>query len=224
MDPTLPEQAAPFLVAGAAGILLALFELYQAFQRDVGAALLNRWAWLLLFLNAAAATVSYAVVGWIQPELAGSFGTAFLVGITFPAVVRSRFTFYRNPREAANGQLSEISLPFDQMYTTIQNGCLEEVNLSLADQRSTWARVIALSDYDIARSLEELIQAGKLPDLRAEHEKKLASIQAKYETDPAKLRHMLALLLIDLMPRRRIRALVRQHAESPAPAAVAPVA
>lgn len=200
----------PFFIAALAGSLLALFELFQAFQREIGTALRNRWAWLLLGLNALAAVSVYSLVRAIGPDQTNPLVTPLVVGLTFPAAIRSRFTFFRNPGQGKAVQPSEVSLPLDRMYTTLQAWCYTEANIVLADQRNTWATALANSDFDLLRFLPNVIRAGALADRRQEYEAKYQEIYAKYSGRPEQQRHMLALLYIDIMPRRAVRRKIRE--------------
>jgi hypothetical protein len=88
---------------------LAFFELLKTFQRVVGSALRSKWGLALLGINALSAVVVYAVVRYVLNINAGLW-TAVVVGLVFPTILRSRFTFYRQAGVKTDPQLSEFSV------------------------------------------------------------------------------------------------------------------
>jgi hypothetical protein len=214
---SLLSAVGPFALAAGAGTTLALMELLRSFDRGIGEALRNRWAWALLGLNALVACAVYAIVDLLTADGTNPIILALIVGSTFPAILRSRFTFYRNPGDGGANSPSELSLPIDKFYTTIQDRCYTEVNIELASQRNGWATRIADSDFDLVRFLPNVIQAGTLVDRRAEYERKYSEIREKYLDQPERQRHLLALLYIDIMPRGEVRKRLRQIEKAAAP-------
>jgi len=199
---------APFVVAALAGAALAFFELLTTFQRNIGRALKSRWGLVLLGLNALSAVGVYAIVRYVFKFDAGIW-TALVVGITFPVVIRSRFTFYRQPEEKETANLTEFSLKVDEFYQTLQGWCLNEVNTRLAEQRKALAEAIKdkFSVKQLEKELRDLIASGVMPEKRQEQEKKLDEILQTL--DSARRAQLLALLLIDLSTAESLRRLTR---------------
>jgi len=202
------DVVAPFVVAALAGAALAFFELLRTFQRNIGRALSSRWGLVLLSLNALSAVGVYAIVRYVFKFDAGIW-TALVVGVTFPVVIRSRFTFYRQPGEKETANLTEFSLKVDEFYQTLQGWCLDEVNTLLAEQRKALAEAIKkkLSVKQLEKELRDLIASGVMPEKRLEQEKKLDEILQTQ--DNARREQLLALLLIDLSTAESLRCLTR---------------
>ena len=202
------DVVAPFFVAALAGAALAFFELLRTFQRNIGRALKSRWGLVLLGLNALSAVGVYAIVRYVFKFDAGIW-TALVVGVTFPVVIRSRFTFYRQPGEEDSANLTEFSLKVDEFYQTLQGWCLDEVNTRLAEQRKALAEAIKnkFSVKQLEKELRDLIASGVMPEKRQEQEKKLDEILQTQ--DNARREQLLALLLIDLSTAESLRHLTR---------------
>ncbi len=202
------DVVAPFVVAALAGAALAFFELLRTFQRNIGRALSSRWGLVLLGLNAFSAVGVYAIVRYVFKFDAGIW-TALVVGVTFPVVIRSRFTFYRQPGEKETANLTEFSLKVDEFYQTLQGWCLNEVNTLLAEQRKAQAEAIKnkFSVKQLEKELRDLIASGVMPEKRQEQEKKLDEILQTQ--DSARREQLLALLLIDLSTDESLRHLTR---------------
>jgi hypothetical protein len=200
------DVVAPFVVAALAGAALAFFELLTTFQRNIGRALKSRWGLVLLGLNALSAVGVYAIVRYVFKFDAGIW-TALVVGVTFPVVIRSRFTFYRQPGEKETADLTEFSLKVDEFYQTLQGWCLNEVNTLLAEQRKALAEAIKnkFSVKQLEKELRDLIASGVMPEKRQEQEKKLDEILQTQ--DNARREQLLALLLIDLSTAESLRHL-----------------
>ena len=205
--PTL-QFAAPFVVAALAGAALAFFELLKTFQRTIGSALRNRWGLALLGINALSAIGVFTVFRYVFGFDAGIW-TALVVGITFPLVIRSRFTFYRQPGEKDATGLTEVSLKIDEFYQTLQDWCYTEVNALLAGERKALAEELKarFTAKQLEKELRELIDAEVMPAKRKEHQKKLGVILDEYQD--SRRQHALALLLIDISTPRKIREMIR---------------
>ena len=202
------DVVAPFVVAALAGAALAFLELLRTFQRNIGRALSSRWGLVLLGLNALSAVGVYAIVRYVFRFDAGIW-TALVVGVTFPVVIRSRFTFYRQPGEKETANLTEFSLKADEIYQTLQGWCLDEVNTLLAEQRKAQAEAIKnkFTVKQLEKELRDLIASGVMPEKRQEQEKKLDEILQTQ--DNARREQLLALLLIDLSTAESLRHLTR---------------
>jgi hypothetical protein len=201
------QVVAPFLVAALAGAVLAFFELLRTFQRNIGRAMQSRWGLVLVGLNALSAVGVYAIVRYVFKFDAGIW-TALVVGITFPVVIRSRFTFYRQPGDKATADLTEFSLKVDEFYQTLQGFCLNEVNTLLAEQRKALAEAIKnkFTVKQLEKELRDLIASEVMQDRQQEHDKKLNEILQVQ--DNARREQLLALLLIDLSTPKKLRELI----------------
>lgn len=203
-----PLDIAALFVAALAGAALAFFELLTTFQRNIGRALSSRWGLVLVGLNALSAVGVYAIVRYVFKFDAGIW-TALVVGVTFPVVIRSRFTFYRQPGEKETANLTEFSLKVDEFYQALQGFCLNEVNTRLAEQRKALAETIKnrFTVKQLEKELRDLIASGVMPEKRQEQEKKLDEILQIQNN--ARREQLLALFLIDLSTPDGIRRLLR---------------
>lgn len=203
------EVVAPFAVAALAGAVLAFFELVKTFQRNIGSALRSKWGLALLGINALSAITVFVIVRYVFDFNAGLW-TALVVGITFPVIIRSRFTFYRQPGEKGTPSLAEFSLKVDEFYQTLQDWCYNEVNTLLAEERKALAEAVKnrFTAKQLEKELRDLIAAEPMPARRQEHEGRLNGVLAQYQ-DGTRREHALALLLIDLSTPQRIRQLIR---------------
>jgi len=206
---SLALSLVPFFTAALAGIVLALLELLKVFQRNINCVLRNRWGWALMGLNALSAIVVYAIIRHGLNFNAG-FWTAVVVGVTFPVIIRSRFTFYRQAGEKDSPGLTELSLKLDEVYQALQDWCYTEVNAALAEQRQALAESIRnkLSAKELENQLYDLIASEPMPSKQVEHGRKLESILGQYP-DRVRRKHALALFLIEVSTPQKIRRLVR---------------
>lgn len=205
---TTLQALAPFLVAALAGAALTFFELLKTFQRAVGSALRSRWGLALLGLNALSAILVYAFVRYALNVDAGLW-TALAVGLTFPVLLRSRFTLYRQTGKKDDPDLTEISLKLDEFYQTLQDWCYTEVNAWLAAERYTQAEAIKekYTVRQLEQRLSDLIASEPMPAKRDEHEARLQSILTAYKDDPHRRHHELAVLYIDISTPQEIHKL-----------------
>ena len=201
----------PIAIVALAATALVVLELLKTFGRDVLEALRNRWAWLLIGVNVLTAGVVYAIVrGLFRTE--DDLGTAIIVGLSFPLLLRSRFTLFRSvgPKDD-NGQLSTISLKIDEAYTALQNLCWESVDGSLADRRATQAERLAeqVSMRELVDSIEHHIDARRLEANKVRDRERLKTILQI--ADERKRKYPLALMLIEINPSQAARLLRRKR-------------
>lgn len=190
-------------------LVLSAYELFKIFGRDFGRALGNRFALLVGFLNVTAAVVVWLVVHnliGVQP----SFVSALVTGLTFPALLRSRFTLYRTIGPAEASEVDELSLKMDEIYHTLQRVLYREVNLQLTNARLELSQHIrqTFTAHELAEYLADFIAHERLPDEQRKHQRQLDEIRAIAES---KTRHrQLANLLLDLKTAAEIKAVIRR--------------
>lgn len=199
-------------------LLLANYELFKIFGRDFGRALRNRFALLLGLLNVVVAVAVWLVIHnliGVRPSLL----SALVTGLTFPVLLRSRFTLYRSIGPAAAGEVDELSLKMDEIYHSLQRAFYREVNLQLAGARLALSQRIrqTFSARQLADYLAEFIEAERLEPERAAHRRQLGEIVA-IEEEPMRHRQ-LAYLLLDLKTRADVdKALRARSLIPPSPA------
>jgi hypothetical protein len=134
-----------------------------------------------------------------------------VVGLVFPTILRSRFTFYRQAGEKTDDQLSEFSVKVDEFYRTLQDWCYTEINDLLAEQLD--AQADALKKKFTAKELEEKLRnrivSGPMQDKRREYEGRLEDILEIQKDDPKRRHHALALFYIEISTPENIRKLTR---------------
>lgn len=187
---------------------LTTFELFKIFGRDIGRALRNRFALSLGLLNVAAAVVVWLVIHslfHVQP----TFLSAAVTGLTFPALLRSRFTLYRSLGPAEAGEVDELSLKMDEIYHALQQALYREVNLHLAAARLALSQRLrqAFGADEMAEYLAEFIAAERMENERLIHQGQLEGILAI--PDQATRHRQLAYLLLDLRTRADLEAALR---------------
>lgn len=189
----------PFVVVSLAAVGLVLLELLKTFRRDLLPALRDRWSWALIAVNLMAASLVYGVVR-ILLSPGDSLVTAVFVGLSFPLLLRSRFTYFRAVGAKEDERLNAISIKIDEAYGALQNLCWESVDAALADRRAAQAEQLAerLSPEALVKSIEQQLAALRIEANRARDQKRLDAILPLPDEHMRKYR--LALLLIDINP------------------------
>jgi hypothetical protein len=194
-------------------VLLSLglsgYELFKIFGRDFGRALGNRFALLVGVLNVITATLVWWIIhGLLAVE--PSILSALVTGLTFPALLRSRFTLYRSIGPTETGEVDELSLKMDQIYQDLQRALYNEVNLHLTTARLELAYAVrqAFNARQLADYLEDFISLERLPAEQRQHQEQLEKIMSIAD---AQKRHIqLANFLLDLKNEAEIQAMIRR--------------
>jgi hypothetical protein len=190
-------------------LALTAYEVFKIFGRDFGRAVGNRFTLLVGFLNLIAAVVVWWVVHGligVQPSLL----SAVVTGLTFPTLLRSRFTLYRSIGPAQADEVNELSLKMDEIYHTLQRALYREVNLQLTNARLELSHKIreTFTAHQLADYLADFIAHERLPAEQTKHQRQLEEILTIAD---GKVRHrQLANLLLDLKTAAEIKAAVRR--------------
>ena len=122
----------PFVVCAFAGLLLSAFELIRSFRKGIGRYWLNRYVVALMALNAVTAGAVYAFLRYVL-GVQSTFWLALVTGLTFPSLLRGRFTLYRPLDKAQDTPGSNgFALTLDAWYRELQRQCYDEVNSLIA--------------------------------------------------------------------------------------------
>jgi len=206
----LLKAVAPFLICALAGALLAIFELVQTFRGWLGKHFFHREVAAIISLNIATALIVYSIIHFVI-GVESTLWLAVATGVTFPAILRSNFTFYR-PANSAGGaaDLGAVSLRVGTWYENLQTLGVEAVNRTVADGRAQSLRELreTFSEQEIIDRLEDHITAELVEGSRQDHEQKLAAIRAL--TDASKRLRYLAGLALDILPESRIQEFLRK--------------
>jgi hypothetical protein len=209
MDQAALDVLFPFVLCALAGAALAVFELIKTFGKWIGRYWTDRYVVSLLIINMITAMLVYAFLRYAL-GVQSTFWLALITGLTFPAILRSRFTFYR-PFGSSQGALDTagFSLAIDGWYRKLQSLCYEEVNSQIADARNQKAKRLrdGFSEKQMIDLLTDHIDSELMPDQKRDHLEQLADIRAL--TDAAARKRRLALLMVDLLPEQRVKQLLK---------------
>ncbi|HEY85787.1 MAG TPA: hypothetical protein G4N96_11835 [Chloroflexi bacterium] len=211
----MPETASPALSTySLIGLVIILslgltgYELFKIFGRDFGRTLRNRYALLLGLLN-----IIVAVLVWlfIHKLLAvtPSIMSALITGLTFPALLRSRFTLYRSIGSGQAGEVDELSLKMDEIYQNLQKAFYSEVNKQLTQARLILSVKVrkTFTARQLERYLDEFIALERLPEEQQKHRDKLNKIKAIQDNKTSHLQ--LTNLLLDLKTAAEIKQAIK---------------
>ena len=199
----------PFAIVILAAIALVVLELLKTFGRDVLEALRNRWAWALIGVNVAVALIMYVFVR-LAFNTGDAPGSAVFVGLSFPLLLRSRFTYFRAVGAKDDSQLDTISLKIDEAYSALQDLCWASVDEALADRRAALAEKLAArySTEEMIERIEHHVDALRIAANKARDRKWLDEIKQIPDEKTRKFR--LAMMIIDINP-SMIARLVRRR-------------
>jgi hypothetical protein len=211
MDQAALDAVIPFVICALAGAALAVFELIKTFGKWIGRYWTDRYVLSLLIVNMATAMIVYAFLRYglgVQSTL----WLALITGLTFPAVLRSRFTFYR-PFGSSQSPLDAtgFSLAIDGWYRKLQSLCYEEVNSQIADARNQRAKRLRdrYTEKQLIELLTDHIDSELMADQKRDHLQQLEDIKSL--ADAATRKRRLSLLIVDLLPEQRVKQLLKNR-------------
>lgn len=198
----------PFVLCAIVGLLLAIVELIQTFGRWIGPYWRSRSVVGVMLLNMATACGVYAFIRYAL-EVENGLWLAVITGLTFPAILRSRFTFYQPLGKGDGVDAEGFSLTIDSWYRNLQNSCYEEVNSQIAAKRAqTMSRLRhCLKQKEMSEQLSDHIAAEVMSEQRKVHQEQLDEILALAK--PADRERRLAALMLEIMPETVIKRLLR---------------
>jgi hypothetical protein len=195
-------------------LFLSLYEIFKTFGRDFGRSLGRRYALLLIVLNVGTALVVWWIIhGLLAVE--PTFPSTLVTGLTFPALLRSRFTLYRSIVPGQADETSELSLKMDEIYQSIQVALVGEVNLNLAGERVAISKQLrqTFTADEMAGHLGDFIASEPVASEREKHQAQLDAILAIQDADKKHLQ--LANLLIALKDRAELKRALRDGSLTP---------
>jgi hypothetical protein len=170
---------------------------------------LSKWGLLLLGVNAAAAAAVYLVLACLVRPGGNYWLTAAISGFMYPVLLRTNFRWYQKIGEKASA--SAIGIGLDRLYTLLQEHCLNEFNVAVANDRRRKAEQVAsrFDASDLSMKIQHHIDA--YPDLARQQQANvdLARLMARYAGDQERLRYNLAVFLIDQLPPGETKKLLR---------------
>lgn len=150
----------PCSIVSFVALIVVTLESMKIFGRDVAIVVFNRWGWILLMLNIVVALLVYAIARLVF-KAGPDGGTALLVALTFPMILRSRFTYFRAAGVPENDWTNALTLKIDEFYDMLQNLCMTSVREALANKRASIAELLANSFQKeaLARAISNYIGA-----------------------------------------------------------------
>ncbi len=200
----------PFLLCAAGGTVLAAVELIRTF---------GRWIWrywraksvlAMIALNVLSAAGVYAFLRYAL-RVESSFWLVLITSITFPTILRSRFTFYRPLGKSGEAlDTDSFTVTLDNWYRLLQDQCYDDVNRRIAAANSELQTRLkrCLSEKKMIDLLADNIAAMPMASKRVEAEQNLAAVRAIEEAEARKRR--LAVLLTDILTDDKVRRILRE--------------
>lgn len=211
MDQATLDVVVPLVICALAGGALAVFELIKTFGKWIGRYWADRYVVTLLLVNSVTAMIVYMFLRYAL-DVKSTLWLALITGITFPAILRSRFTFYR-PFGSNQGALDTtgFSLAIDGWYRKLQSLCYEEVNSQIADARNQKAKRLRerYTEKQMIELLTDHIDSELMADQQREHLDQLERVKALADAITRKRR--LSLLIVDLFPEQRVKQLLKNR-------------
>jgi hypothetical protein len=204
----MTETVLPLALCAACGAALSIIELLETFGRWMGRFWLNRYVLALVGLNTLTAGGVYVFLRYVL-EVNNSFWLAAVTGLTFPALLRSNFTFYRALRTGEGRSPSGLSLRVHDWYCRLEQICYQETNGQIADARAILLMEIGrrLRENEILALLTAHIASELLIESRKKHIAKLQAIQSVEDAAERLLR--LAALMVEVLPEQRVQEFAR---------------
>ena len=158
-----------------AALLLVLSEIIKTFGNNSLEAFGNRWTWALIVLSIGTAALVYWVIRSIPGTGQSPLLTAVTVGLAYPFILRSRLTYFREIGKKGDDKSTLTFKVFDEIYTRLQDRCLQAVHadLALGNLRKSRAVASKTSEAQLEKEITHLLSFQKLEDLRAIHQKRL---------------------------------------------------
>ena len=174
---SLVAEILPYTVVVLAAVLVVCAELLRTFGGYFLWAFRKRWTWVLFGVNLLVAVVVY-IIARATLNIGPDVFPAFCVGILYPVLLRSRFTFFRPVGDKDDPKLSSLSLRVDEFYTSLQERCYREVDNAVAVLRTMKARTLAeaYTENQLLHALGQVIAARQVEVAREKDEKYLAEL------------------------------------------------
>ncbi|MGH2524137.1 MAG: hypothetical protein ACRDH2_16645, partial [Anaerolineales bacterium] len=121
-------QLWPFAAVAALGASVGLSELTSTFEDYPREAIATRWGQYLVWLNAVAATLAFAVARVYTPPTTNIFLLILTVGVGFPTLIRTKFTV---AKEFGGRAGEDLSVNVGWLYEQFQKLCKKQIDLEL---------------------------------------------------------------------------------------------
>lgn len=207
----LMTEAPPYLIVVLVAFAVVCAELIKTFGGAFFHALWSKWGWALVGVNAVVAVVVYVIARNVLNIGPGWF-LAFCVGLLFPVLLRSRYTFFRPVGAKDDPRITDLSIRVDEFYTALQERCYREVDNALAVSRTLRAGALAeqYTEGAILRALNQVVAARQVAADREKDAKYVEELAAV--PDESMRRFRLAVFLLEIAGKQTERLL-----KAPAP-------
>jgi hypothetical protein len=203
MSPVNVSVLIPFAIAAICAALLGVIEIFSIFKRGVSDIFRNRTGLLIVAISFLFGLIAYTlsrVVFGVSDDLL----RACLIGLTFPAVLKSPITFLHTRQDIGNSDKTLTPVAFksiSKFYENLLNRAMDEADRIQADARST--KVEGLSHI---MTIDQMISECELriPDLNNKDECAL-KLKVALETRGERGRAIaVARVLMEVCPSDRI--------------------
>lgn len=216
--PQILDLLLPYLVTALLALVPALVEVLRTFGQRVGFVLRSGAGWAILGLNAVTGALTFALVQWLL-GVRREIPTAFVVGLTFPTLLRNPLTFVKSV-QTSEAEFEESALHvIADLYNQLLRQAREDADTMQADERTRLA--VKLAKEHGAEALAQQVQwrIDALLDDKSRTRYRKALDQALTYKEPLDRGVAVGLVALDVVPRSTIRQWLRREGPlaSPAP-------
>jgi hypothetical protein len=212
----------PFIAVGALGAAVGLAELTSTFEDYPREAIVTQWGQYLIWLNGGTAVLAFFIIRFYAPPETNIFLLILMVGLGFPTLIRTNFTFAKQFGGDGKG---DMGVNLGWLYEQFQTLCKKQIDVELMTFRRKQV------DRLLARypTVQELYQTAlytikaRATFTKAEEEAKLSELQQKIDPKfPIEAaRTEIGLLILEVGGIAYVDLLVEARRESPTPVAMA---
>lgn len=212
----------PFIAVGALGAAVGLAELTSTFEDYPREAIMTQWGQYLIWLNGGTAVLAFFIVRFYAPAETNIFLLILMVGLGFPTLIRTNFTFAKQFGGDGKG---DMGINLGWLYEQFQTLCKKQIDVELMTFRRKQVDRL-LTRYP---TVQELYQTAlytikaRATFTKAEEETKLSELQQKIDPKfPIEAaRTEIGLLILEVGGIAYVDLLVEARRESATPVAAA---
>jgi hypothetical protein len=195
----LPTEALAYGMVALISLLVVFAELGIAFGAYSLFSLTKGWTWGLVGINLACALFTYFLAR-ATTNIGPGIIPAIVVGVLYPAILRSRFTFFRKIGDKDDPKLDALSIRLGELYASWQERCYRQVDNAIAVLRSAKAQAVAekYEEDRIVEVLNRLIASKHLVANREKDAQYLKELLRVPDRDKEMRRFRLAMFLVDI--------------------------
>ncbi|MEK7442456.1 MAG: hypothetical protein AABZ78_16775 [Chloroflexota bacterium] len=212
----------PFIAVGALGAAVGLAELTSTFEDYPREAIMTQWGQYLIWLNGGTAVLAFFITRFYAPAETNIFLLILMVGIGFPTLIRTNFTFAKQFGGDGKG---DMGINLGWLYEQFQTLCKKQIDVELMTfRRKQVDRLLARypTVLELYQTALYTIKA-RATFTKAEEETKLSELQQKIDPKfPIEAaRTEIGLLILEVGGIAYVDLLVEARREAPTPVASA---